>query len=192
MFKSKFLKVFLILVFIVGSLSVFGYALRVRRGSFSFKSKDSELKNEVRELLIQVPSVVHIMPDGGLVALDTEEIIDLETGKTYNPNIEARDKLVASGEKVVPILMELYEDRSENDELMDVLGRIGSDRAVEFLISILQSQTEKPNIRAGAARALGKSNNPKAQSALISSSLDENPIIRKFSREALKEMNQFR
>lgn len=100
------------------------------------------------------------MPDGAELAMDAGSIVDLNTGKTYEPNIEARDELATMGEKAVPILIEIYKDRRQKNhdigEAADVLARIGTNEAIEFLQSISQSETEEPNIKAEVSRALNR------------------------------------
>lgn len=152
------LSIILVLIFVI-LVTYNVYNLKIDNKTIEI-SESEQLKQKIEELLFQVPSPSTIMPDGTQLAMDVESILDLNTGKTYEPNMEASNKLIAMSEKVVPILIEIYKERRTKNkdigELVEVLACIGTDESIDFLKSISQSEIEEPNIKAEVNRALNR------------------------------------
>ena len=194
MFKSKFFKSFLITL-VVLIISGVGYTawrviekpIKTKKEEFVCSFKD-EFKCEVEELVSKVvqENTVYFHMD----------FADPLPGQ--EPWYLAENKLVKLNEKAVPVLIEIIEDNRTTTfpdnkyHAIYILGRIGGENAVDELVSVLKSPTEKFENRCYAAQALGRNKeNPKALEALniVASNINENSKVKQWAQEALNRKN---
>lgn len=183
MFKSKFFKSFLI---VLGILMIGGAGYTAWR--VNTETKNSNLEQEVKELLSKVVLETYIRPDGGVLSFDFADPLQGEEAWYAEEH-----KLIGLGEKAVPILIEIINEKENNrNNAIYILGCIGGEKAVDLLVTILKSQYEDIDARAYAAQTLGKNKtNPKALDALksVASNMNENSKVRQWAQEALNKKN---
>ncbi|MEX0935370.1 MAG: HEAT repeat domain-containing protein [Gemmatimonadota bacterium] len=83
-------------------------------------------------------------------------------------------------------------DVTEKVAFFEAYGTLAGDDATSFLSKLLNSRgflgrREPPDVRAGAALALGKVGSPSAQEALAKAARDDEPVVRSAVARALKD-----
>lgn len=179
MFKSKFLKSFLIIlaILIIGGV---GYTVWRAR-----------TEQKINKLLSDINMDNYIREDGRALAFDFDEPAW---------NTERNKKLTNLGKTILPTTIEIVkknkniikESKETRNRAIYILGCIGGEQAVDVLVNILKSQYEYFDARAYAAEALEKNKtNPKALEALtfVASNEHENDVIRQWAQGALYRIN---
>jgi len=90
---------------------------------------------------------------------------------------------VAGRPEATAVLWPLTNDKDVGEEAIEALGRVGTDQAVEHLLSLIESP--KADVRNAAARALGYTRSPKAVEPLIAALKDEDEYVRQSAASAL-------
>jgi len=129
----------------------------------------------------------------------TEILVSALSDTERDVRVAAARALVTVGhEEAVPVLKELVTgndireaDLTEKIAVFESYGMLGGADAVDVLDKLLNkkgllSRKEPPEIRASAARALGKIRMPKAQKALATSQDDSDAVVRTAVRKAIQ------
>ena len=132
-------------------------------------------------------------------ASTTEMLVGALSDEESEVRVAAAEALAALGhEGAVPVLKELVTgkelrqaDLTEKIAFFESYGALGGAGAVDVLSDILNKKEflgrrEPSEIRASAARALGKAGLPNAQAALQAAQKDEDAVVRTAVRHALQ------
>lgn len=110
----------------------------------------------------------------------SDQYVELLSSPDPGVRKSAAFKLILRGDKVVPQLLEVLENGPDSTRyiVIQLLGKIGDERAVQPLVEILKN-AEESSIREETAEALGKMGSPLAMQPLIETlRKDEVPEVR--------------
>lgn len=127
----------------------------------------------------------------------SSEITELFREMTDDPRSQVSGRAIralgnSGDESYVETLIELYEEASEESQksaVLDALGNLGSDQALELLIDVVRDDDNSKSLRWKACIALGKTGNPEALETIEYLFGEEDPYLRMYAVRALGNFN---